>query len=454
MEYGIISLVPTLIVLVIALTTKRTIEALIAGSIVGFIIIGKHNFFTVLSDTTLKVMADPTIGWIILVCGLFGSIIAMIVRAGGALAFGNFVTRLIKNRADALIVTWILGIVVFIDDYLNAITVSSVMQKVTDKYKIPREMLAYVVDSTGATVCILIPFSTWSIFVSGILQDSSIESAGSGLSIYLSAIPYMFYAWVAVIVVPLVAINIIPTLGAMKKAEHRAGSTGQTIPPGSENEGISKSEVLESQRENPKFYNFFIPIITLIFFTIYFDIDAFKGVLAALGVTLVLYPLQRIITLAEIFDVAIEGFKSMIFPLAIVVSSFILKEVNDALRLTEYIIEIVTPILSPNLLPLVVFIVLASIAFATGSFWGLFAISLPIVIPLAIEMNVNLPLAIGAVISSGAFGSHACFYADATVLSAKGSGCKSIDHAITQLPYVLISAGIASVLFIIAGFTI
>jgi Na+/H+ antiporter NhaC len=157
---------------------------------------------------------------------------------------------------------------------------------------------------------------------------------------------------------------------------------------------------------------------------------------------------------AEIFDVAIDGFKSMIYPLAIVVSSFILKEINDELHLTEFVISSVKPILSPEWMPVTVFIVLAGIAFSTGSFWGLYAVALPIVLPLAVEMNVSLPLAIGAVISAGAFGSHACFYADATVLSAKGSGCKSSDHAITQLPYVLISAAVASVLFVITGYMI
>jgi tetracycline resistance efflux pump len=454
MDYGFLSLVPTLVVLLIALTTKRTIEALLGGSIVGFIIISQGNFFQNFADTGLRVMADPTIGWIILVCGLFGSIIAMLVRSGGALAFGNFVVRFVKNRSGALVVTWLLGIVVFIDDYLNAITVGSVMQKVTDRFKISREMLAYVVDSTGATVCILIPFSTWSIFVAGLIDDANLDFGGTGLSIYISAIPFMFYAWVAILVVPLVAIKIIPALFAMKKAEDRAINTGQTIPTGSENEGIAKNDVIESQRNNPKFYNFFIPLLSLIFFTIYFDIDAYKGVLIATAITIILYSIQRMMSVAEIFDTAIEGFKSMIYPLAIVVSSFILKDVNDSLHLTEYVINGVKPIISPAFLPALIFIVLAAIAFSTGSFWGLFAISLPIIIPLAIQMDVNLSLAIGSVISAGAFGSHACFYADATVLSAKGSGCKSVDHAITQLPYVLISAAIATVLFIIAGFLI
>ena len=454
MDYGILSLFPTLLVLIIALSTKRSVEALLIGSLLGCVIVGGSDFFTVFADTWLKVMGDPTIGWLILVCGLFGSLIALLVRTGGALAFGNLVTKYIRNRAGALLTTWILGIIVFIDDYLNAITVSSVMVKVTDRFKISREMLAYVVDSTGATVCILIPFSTWSIFVSGLIDESKIYAGGSGLEMYISAIPFMFYAWVAILVVPLVSAGIIPLLGSMKRSEIRSRTTGQMIPPGSEKESIASNDVLKSQARNPKFYNFAIPITALIFFTIYFDIDAYKGVLVAFAITIILYGVQRMMRITEIFDVAIDGFKSMIYPLAIVVSSFILKEINDVLRLTEFVISSVKPILSPELMPVIVFIVLAGIAFSTGSFWGLYAVALPIVLPLAAEMNVNLPLAIGAVISAGAFGSHACFYADATVLSAKGSGCKSSDHAITQLPYVLISAAIASVLFIITGYTI
>ncbi len=450
-HYGAISLIPALTVLVLALITKRAFEALVGGTLLGFIIVNKGNFFSGFADSALKVMADATIGWIIMVCGLFGSLIALLVKSGGALAFGEFLMRFVKNSKASLIATWFLGLVIFIDDYLNALTVSSAMQKVTDKFRVSREMLSYVVDSTSAPVCILVPFSTWAIFVSGLLEESGAADKGAGLDAYINAIPYMFYGWAAMLMVPLVVMGIVPLVGAMKKAETRARQTGQVIPPGSESLTMGESEVAATAEKSPKLYNFLIPIILLIGCTWYFNVDAFKGVLIATAVSMVMFWVQRIMTLEEIFETFFVGFKSMIYPLAIVVVSFMLKNVNDSLGLTNYVIESVKPIMSGALLPVVTFIALSLVTFATGTFWGVYAVALPIVIPLAQAMDVSLPLAIGAVISSGAFGSHSCFYGDATVLSATGSGCSAMDHALTQLPYAILSAIIAAAAFLVAG---
>ena len=457
-HYGIISLIPAACVLIIALISKRTFEALVGGTLIGFIIWKKSEFFGGFADTALKVMGDGTIGWIILVCGLFGSLIALLIRSGGAIAFGNFLVTFIKNRKSALLTTWILGLVIFIDDYLNALTVSSSMKKVTDKFKISREMLAYVVDSTAAPVCVLVPFSTWAVYSGALLESSGAAEKGQGLSVYISSIPFMFYAWVAVILVPIVALGIIPPIFTMKQAEQQVanrsnsnGKTGQITGEVKTELLTPDNEIAPEAKENPKLYNFLIPIILLIAATIYFEIDIFKGVLVAIGVSIVMFAAQKIMTFGDIFDTLIEGFKTMILPLAIVVASFMLIEVNNGLGLTSYVIETVKPLMSGAFLPAVAFISLSIITFSTGSFWGVYAVAFPIIIPLAQAMNTNLPLAIGAVISAGALGSHACFYGDATVLSAAGSGCSNMNHALTQIPYAIIAAIVAFFLFIIAG---
>ena len=453
-NYGIISLIPAFSVLVLALVTKRTFEALVGGTLIGFLLLNKQDFFGAFVGSSLKVMADETIGWIILVCGLFGSLIALLVKSGGAIAFGNFLVRFVKSKKSSLLATYLLGLIIFIDDYLNALTVSSAMKKVTDKFRVSREMLAYVVDSTAAPVCVLIPFSTWAIFVAGLLEKSGAAEAGEGLSVYISAIPYMVYGWVAILMVPLVAAAILPLFGPMKKAEKRAIETGEVVPPGTGKVAALEDDVAEKAKDDPKLYNFLIPIILLIFSTWYFDVDALKGVLVGVAVAMGMYWGQKIMSMAEIFDTFFEGFKTMVFPLGIVVVSFMLKEVNDGLGLTDYVIETVKPLMSGSMLPVVTFLSLSVITFATGSFWGVYAVSLPIVIPLAQAMDANLALAIGAVISSGAFGSHSCFYGDSTVLSATGSGCRPIDHALTQIPYALLTAVISSFIFIVLGIAI
>lgn len=447
-HFGILSLLPTFVVLVVALVTKKTFESLLAGCLVGFIVVAKTNFFTVFADTLLATMFDETIAWIVLICGLFGSLIHLLVRSGGAFAFADYLLKFVKGRRSALLVTWLLGLSIFIDDYLNALTIGTSMKRVTDKYNISREMLAYVVDSTAAPICVLIPISTWAIYLSGLLESTGVAETGGGLNAYLNIIPFMFYAWAAALVVPLVAANIIPPLFAMKKAEARAAA-GQVIPPDSES--IALEIDTAPTTDSPKMANFILPILLLIGSTVAFGIDAYKGILLTVGVTVVYFSVTKVMSFEAAMESVFSGFKLMIYALAIIVFSFVLKSVNDQLGLTQYIIENITPLMSKEYLPAIAFVALSFVTFATGSFWGVYAISLPIIIPLAQSLGVDIWLAIGAVVSAGAFGSHACFYGDSTILSASASGCNNMAHAVTQLPYVLISGAVAVLLYLVAG---
>ncbi|TDX31448.1 transporter (NhaC family) [Modicisalibacter xianhensis] len=443
--FGPWSLFPTLIVLLMAIVTRRTIESLMTGALVGMLMLDPGSVVTQLSDTLLSVLGNDTVTWIVLVCGLFGSLIALLVRTGGVLTFGDVMTRRIHGRRQSLLTTWVLGLVIFVDDYLNALAISASMKKITDRFKVSREMLAYVVDSTAAPICILVPFSTWAVFFAGLLEDNG--ATGNGMGLYIESIPYMFYAWVAAAVVPLVAMGWIPAIGPMKRAEARAAA-GQSIPDGAEESAL---EVDETNQRRPHLLNFLLPIASLIFFTWYFDIDILRGVIVALAVTLALIFSQRLMSFHAVFDTALEGFKSMLMPLGTLVAGFTLKEINDGLGLTHYVITTLEPLMTAQMLPAVVFVTMAFLAFATGSFWGLFAVAMPIVLPLAASVGADMPLVIGALISASAFGSHACFYGDSTVLSAQGSGCTPMAHALTQLPYSLIAATLATLIFLTAG---
>lgn len=445
--YGVWSLVPTLVVLVTAIITRRTIESLLAGCLVGLLMIAPSEVVTRGSDILLTVLGNDTVTWIILVCGLFGSLIALLVKTGGVLSFGDAMTKRLHSRRQSLLTTWMLGLVIFVDDYLNALTISASMKKITDRFGVSREKLAYLVDSTAAPVCILVPFSTWAVFFAGLLEDNNV--ADNGMSLYISAIPYMAYAWVAAALVPLVALGWLPDIGPMKTAEARA-KAGQPVPDGGEEHALQIHTNYDGQ--SPHLLNFLLPIASLIVATWYFDIDILRGVIVALAVTLVLIAVQRLLSFNDTFDTALEGFKAMIMPLGTLVAGFSLKEVNDVLGLTEVVIQAVQPLMTAGLLPAVVFVTMAFLAFATGSFWGLFAVAMPIVLPLAISMEANMPLVVGALISASAFGSHACFYGDSTVLSAQGSGCSPMAHALTQIPYVLIAAALATGVFLLIGF--
>ncbi|BCB09387.1 sodium:proton antiporter [Vreelandella venusta] len=440
-EYGLFVLLPTLVVIVMALLTHRTLEALLAGTLSGFLVLSPTTAVQEMAFTGLAVMQNPTMGWIILVCGLLGSLIGLLQFARGTEAFSISAGRHLKTRRSAMLGSTALGTLIFIDDYLNTMTVSSAMKKLFDKLKISRSMLAYVVDSTAAPICLLIPFSTWAIYLSGLLESNNVAESGQGFSYYLTLIPYLFYPWMALLIVILVGAGLIPVIGRMKAAER-----GE--------EQFQESDTKEANglvEKPPRLMNFVLPIVTLLVATWWFDIDALIGVGFALLVTLVLYVAQDIAPLNRLFDELLEGFQQMLVPLGIVFAAFMLQEVNESLSLTSTIIGWVEPVMRGNWLPGITFLVLALLAFATGSFWGIYAIAFPIVIPLALATDASLPLTLGAMISAGAFGSHACFFGDSTVLSARGCGITPMQHAMTQLPYVLISAVASTLLFFIFG---
>ena len=448
-DYGALSLLPAALVITMAVLTRKTVESLLAGSLLGLLLLDPADLVSPLADVTLAVMMDETIAWLILVCGMMGGLINLLARGGGVHSFGAVMTRLIKSPRSAMVGTVGLGLVVFIDDYLNSLAVSSSMKRITDRFHISREKLAYIVDSTAAPICILVPVSTWAVFFASLLEDSGAAESGQGMSLYVASIPWMFYGWAALLVVALVAARRLPDLGAMKKAEARAQG-GQPVPDGWQDE-----ETPAPERSVPGWLgltNFLLPMVVLVLASVYYDIDLLKGVLVALGATMVLYSVQRLLSFQQQVEATLDGFKVMLYPLATVCAGFILKEVNDQLGMTRYIIDTVTPLLTPALLPAVVFVVMAAVVFSTASSWGVFVISLPIVVPLGQAMDVPMPLVVGALLSASAFGSHACFFSDSTVLSAQGAGCDTMDHALTQLPYALIGGAIALVTLLAAGF--
>jgi len=452
-----LSLIPPVVVLVLAIWLRRPIFSLIIGAVTGFLLLDPSQVLNNFASVSLKVMTDETIGWLILVCGGFGALIALLVRTGGALAFGRNAIKLAKGPKSSLFMTFILGIVIFVDDYLNALTVGSTMKRVTDKFKVSREMLAYVVDSTAAPVCVLVPLSTWAVFFGGLLVDNGVAPEGQAIAVYMQAIPYMLYAWLAVAMVLLVVLGIVPAIGPMKTAQLRAaqGEPAQAqvnldLVQTSDEYAVKAIEEEFKHADNQgKLHNFLVPIFLLVAFTVYFDIDVWKGLLATLVITIPYYAIQRLMPLAEMMDQMIDGFKGMLPAISTVIAAFVFKDVCDQLLLPQYVIESLSPFMTPKLLPAVVFLSMAVLAFATGSSWGIFAVTIPIVMPLAQSVGADIPLVIGALLSASSFGSQACFYSDSTVLAAQGSGCNLVSHAVTQLPYALIAAAIAFVGFIV-----
>ena len=448
-ETSLLVLLPALVTVITAILSRRPIESLLAGVFVGLLMLEPAAALSNFSSILLEVMMDETIAWVIIVCGLMGSLITLLMRVGAARAFSRALSSKAQNSTSALLYTWLLGLVVFIDDYLNALAVGSSMRKVTDKFKVSREMLAYVVDSTAAPICVLVPVSTWAVFYAGLFMDAGYAESGQGMALYVSAIPYMVYPIVAMLLVPLVAVGIVPALGMMKSAQQRAaeGTAPLLIDEGEE------ESLIDTEDNRVQIYHFVLPIVALLGFSIWYDLDVQIGIIMSVAVTIILFGAQRLMAWTQMFDAVIDGIKIMLPALTMVVMAFVFKEVNDQLGLAIYVINNVAPLMTPLMFPALTFLTMALISFATGSSWGVFAIAIPIILPLAESVGVSIPLAIGALVSASAFGSHACFYSDSTVLAAQGSGCDVMDHALTQIPYALIAAAISCVgLTVLAAF--
>ncbi|MDP4537889.1 Na+/H+ antiporter NhaC family protein [Alkalimonas collagenimarina] len=460
-EPSAISLIPPIVVLIIAIWLKRPIFALLMGAIAGLLLISPRDTLFTFAETTERVMLDETIGWLILVVGGFGALIALLVHTGGAFAFGRVAQQYAKGRKPSLLMTYFLGMLIFIDDYLNALTVGETMKRITDKFKVSREMLAYVVDSTAAPMCVIVPISTWAVFFGGLLVANGVapDTDPNGIRTYISAIPYMLYAWLAMLMVPLVILGVVPLLGPMKKAElaARGGAVQQDAPQQDTHTGddfamqAMEEEFDHADRKHGKLINFILPMVMLVGFTIWFEAEIWPALILTFVLTLPFYMAQRLMPFNEMMDQMMHGFKTMLPAICTVIAAFTFKDVCDQLGLPLYVIDNLAPYMNAQMLPALVFVAMALLAFATGSSWGIFAVSIPIVMPIALAVDANIPLVIGALLSASSFGSQACFYSDSTVLAAQGSGCDLMSHALTQFPYALIAAILAFFGFIALG---
>ncbi|GAB1477320.1 Na+/H+ antiporter NhaC family protein [Bacillota bacterium] len=454
--YGVISLLPVITILVIAISTRRTLFAMTCGLSVGaFILAGGITGFLGSWFNYLYVsMTNETLQWLILVIVMFGMLIMLFERSHAVQDFGRWASKFIHTKKQALFGTIILGIIVFLDDYLNNLAVATTMKGITDRLKIPRTQLAYVVNSVAAPVCVLIPLSSWAVFFAALMENEGIVGAdGTGISAYISAIPLVFYGWLAVLVVILQVAGIIPKLGAIKKDTLRAESTGEVFPEGTDLsliQDVAGYEDNESAKASP--WGFIIPLVAMIAATLLTGTDVLMGALFGVITAFVLYALERRLSIKELLTCCYDGVLSMGFVLILSVLAFAVQAVNGDLMLAEFVIDVTSPIMKGAFLPAAVFLVCAVYAYCTGCFWDLAAIIMPIVIPLALAMDVNPILASAAVFSGAAFGSNTCLYGDGVILCSQGSQIKSVELMMATLPYALISGGGAFILYIIAGF--
>ena len=449
MEYGALTLIPIVFIIVTAILTRKSFESLMAGSVIACMIMHGTGFFLPWVDMLLETLSDPENQWVILVCGLFGSLIAMLRESRGTSGFIRIGEKLCRSERSALLGTFILGVVIFVDDYLNMLTVGTCMRPICDRRKVPREALAYLLDSTGTPICVLLPFSTWTAFyISLFMKEEAVQAMhfSSGLAMYIQTIPYIFYAIITVIMVFLFAMGWMPRIGPMKKAYERVKKTGRTYSEESEKYNLEDDDT----DMNGNIADFLLPIFVLIIVTILAD-DILAAVIVTLALCLVMYIPRKKMTFTQWSGLLITGFCEMMPTLAILAGAFTVARCCNAMHLPEYVISTVQPFVTPQTYPMIIFLVVSALTFATSSTWGISTIVIPIIIPLAAAVNADMILTMAAILSGSTFGSHACFYSDATVLASAASRVENMEHAFTQIPYAAIGAVITCVCLLIAA---
>ena len=310
MEYGIISCIPIAVLIIGVLITKKMPEMIIFSSIVGAALVFKADIFNGYVGWLYGALSNESYQFLLILLLGFGAIIKLFEKSGALQGFANAIGRFANTRKKTMFVTWIMGIIMFVDDYLNVLAVSSSMRTLTDKQRIPREHLAYGANSMGACVCVLIPFTSWAAFAIGCLSEQ-----GLGFTDYVRSLPYMFFPIIAIIVCLLVAVGVIPKVGLIKKAYERVDTGGSVLCPaessGSTSSIINMEEETDEDVKPSSPLNFFIPIIALIVVTIVCGNSVVHGIIAAIVIQFILYLAQRLMTLSEFMNTMFEGITSI-----------------------------------------------------------------------------------------------------------------------------------------------
>ncbi|MFC4557878.1 Na+/H+ antiporter NhaC family protein [Virgibacillus kekensis] len=480
MDFGILSLLPPVLAIVLAIVTRNVIPALFAGVWLGATMVHDWNplmgLYASFSEFILPNVGDPWSATVLVYCGIFGVLITVLQSTGGAHAIAYAISKKVKTDRGAQGSTMLFGIIIFFEDYFNALTVGSVMRSVTDKMRVSREKLAYVVDSTSAPMCLLGPVSTWVVFVMGLI---GVEFAKLGIDkseyvTYLSSIPFNFYAILAILLVGIMAFRGWD-FGPMAQAEYRARTSGKVLRDGAQPPSEdSMTDVKFDEGYKPKMRNMIVPLVVLVglipplflwtggfpkndLLTAIGESDGGMSILiaafsaAVVGIAMGMH--QKLFSFKESMEMVVKGIKSMTIVYIILALAWSIGSVTSELGTAAFVVEAAEANATPALIPVLLFIIGAIIAFTTGTSYGTFAIMIPIAIPVAASMDISMGLAIAAVFSGGIFGDHCSPISDTTILSSAGSSSDHIDHVNTQIPYAVLAGTSGLISFLVAGFT-
>ncbi len=469
------AILPPVIAIALALITKEVYSSLFIGVLAGGLLYSKFAFegtlVHVVEDGFVASLSDSYNVGILIFLVLLGALVCMMNKAGGSAAFGRWASTHIKSRLGAQICTILLGILIFVDDYFNCLTVGSVMRPVTDAKKVSRAKLSYLIDATAAPVCIIAPISSWAAAVAGFASGSGMN----GFELFISAIPYNFYALLTIVMMFTLAVANFD-YGPMKLHEMNAYLNGDLFTSGKDS--AEKSDDAENGNPKGKVIDLIIPVVILViccitgmiysggFFSGTGFIEAFSNSDASVGLALgslvaividavYFFLIRRIIKFSECMGCLSDGFKAMVPAILILTFAWTLKGMTDSLGAKVFIADIVNTSAASfvNLLPAIIFLIAIGLSFATGTSWGTFGILIPIVISAFNGFGSEITIiAISACMAGAVCGDHCSPISDTTIMASAGAQCNHLNHVSTQLPYAMTVAAVSFVSYIIAGF--
>ena len=463
-NYGILSLAPALIAVILAFITREALFSILCGVLVGLLITGQDLLFG-FTGIIQSALGNADFIWVIGIEVFIGIMVAFFQKSGAIEAVANKLNeKLHITPRIAQIMGAALGVLVFFSDYFSPLFVGNVMRPITDKAKVSREKLAWLCDCTSAPVCITLPFSAWGVYVAGLVVGfGTFATAEAGQNAVIHASVFQLYGILTIVMIFLVALGFIPDFGPMKKAEERARTTGKVIADGS-------TPMLSNELDNIKpkegfkpniVLHFLIPAIIIICTTIgtYVVMGSAKTLEAfVLAVTYqaIVLLIQKAFNIREMIQVATEGIKSVVSAMLILSLAYCINAISQSLGTANFVISVTESWMTPATLLALTFAVCAFISFFTGTSWGVYAIMIPIAMPLAFNMAGGVEgslvyAEIAAVMGGGAFGDHCSPLSDTTILSSLGAGSDHVDHVKTQLPYALSVAVLCLIGYIIIG---
>lgn len=495
MDYGWLSLIPPIVAIFLAFITRKVIPSLLAGIIIGALIATHWGVGAGLLKTVTIIWQSSEVGnfasltkflgswnlFILLFTITLGIIVALVSRAGGARAYGEWAVSRVQSKKGASFATMFLGVMIFFDDYFNSLTVGTVMKPVTDKFKMSRAKLAYLIDSTAAPVVILAPVSSWVAEVVAQLRNAGIGTTypGNPFGLFMQTVFYNTYAWMTLIMVLFVCWGKFE-FGSMKKHEDEAQKTGDLFYGNKDMENREK-ESLGTISKKGAIVDLILPLLVMIVCVVGFMlytgnyhlfggtnsfVEAFKNMNSAkslfygggisLVFSVVFFMIRRAFPAKEIPALFWKGFKLMLMANTILILAWSIGTIIKAdLKTGEYIASIITGRIPMAFIPAILFILSCLVSFSTGTSWGTFGIMIPIAVPLAATAAPELMVPMIAAILAGAiYGDHVSPISDTTILSSTGAGCYHIDHVKTQYPYATAVALVCFVGFLVTGFTI